>query len=168
MNLSKYISSIKNFPKPWIDFKDISPLLSSPEALDLTILSFEKKVWKVDKVVWLDARWFIFWSLLAYKLKVPFIMLRKKWKLPWECESIDYKLEYGTNTFEIQKQAIKKDDKVVIVDDLLATWGSVLAAIKLIEKLWWKVDSINIVVELEFLNAREKIKDYKINSLLKY
>jgi adenine phosphoribosyltransferase len=168
MNLKDYIDEINDFPKPWISFKDMSPILADHKALDFVLNSFELCIWNPTKIVWLDARWFIFWSLLAYKLKIPFVMLRKSWKLPWNCESISYDLEYGSNTFELQKQSIKQWDKVSIVDDLLATWWSVLAAVSLIEKLGWKVESINNVIELEFLWARDKMSDYKVNSLIKY
>jgi len=168
MNLKDYITEVKDFPKPWIWFKDMSPILANSDALDFVINSFELIIWKPTKIVWLDARGFIFGSILAYKLKIPFVMLRKAGKLPGECESISYNLEYGSNTFEIQKSAIKIWDKVAIVDDLLATWGSILAAVWLVEKLWWKVESINNVIELEFLWARDKLKSYNVNSLVKY
>ena len=138
------------------------------KALDFVINSFELIIWKPTKIVWLDASGFIFGSILAYKMKIPFVMLRKAGKLPWECESISYDLEYWSNTFEIQKNSIKSWDKVAILDDLLATWWSVLAAVWLIEKLWWKVESINNVIELEFLWARDKLKSYEVNSLIKY
>jgi len=168
MDLKDYINEVKDFPKPWIGFKDMSPILANHKALDFVINSFELSVWNPTKIVWLDARGFIFWSLLAYRMKIPFVMLRKAWKLPWECESISYDLEYWSNTFEIQKESIKSGDKVAIVDDLLATGWSVLAAVWLIEKLWWEVESINNVIELEFLWARDKMSDYKVNSLIKY
>ena len=182
MNLKNYISEIPNFPKPWINFKDMSPILENIEVLDFVINSFElqnifssqpsslheERVKGIDKIVWLDARGFIFGSILAYKMKVPFIMLRKKWKLPGECEEISYDLEYWSNTFEIQKNAIKPWDKIAIVDDLLATGWSAKAAIDLVEKLWWIVESLNFVIELEFLNWREKFGDKKVVSLVKY
>jgi len=168
MNLKDYIDEVKDFPKQWIGFKDMSPILADHKALDFVINSFELMVWNPTKIVWLDARGFIFWSLLAYRLKIPFVMLRKAGKLPWECESISYNLEYWSNTFEIQKKSIKNWDKVAIVDDLLATGWSVLAAVNLVEKLEWEVESINNVIELEFLWAREKMSNYKVNSLVKY
>ncbi len=169
MDLKKYISEIPDFPKQGINFKDMSPILENIEALDFVINSFEiANAWKIDKIVWLDARWFIFWSILAYKMKIPFIMLRKKWKLPWECEEISYDLEYWSNTFEIQKNAINPWEKIAIVDDLLATGWSAKAAIDLIEKLGWIVESLNFVIELEFLNWRVKFWDKKIISLIKY
>lgn len=168
MNLKEYINEIEWFPKEGINFKDISPILSNSKALDFVINSFELSVWNPTKIVWLDARGFIFWSILAYKLKIPFIMIRKKWKLPWETESISYELEYWSNCFEIQKDSLKKWDKVAIIDDLLATWWTVNAAINLVEKMQANVESLNFVVELEFLWARKNFPNYKTNSLVKY
>ncbi len=168
MNLKDYINEIQDFPKEGISFKDMSPILEDNKALDFVINSFEIQNMWITKIVWLDARGFIFGSILAYKMKLPFVMLRKAWKLPWECESIDYDLEYGSNTFEIQKSAINSWDKVAIVDDLLATWWTAKAAIDLVEKLWWTVESLNFVIELWFLNWREKFHDKKIVSLVKY
>lgn len=169
MDLKKYISEISDFPKPGINFKDMSPILANNEALDFVINSFEiANVWKIDKIVWLDARGFIFGSILAYKMKLPFIMLRKKWKLPGECKEISYDLEYWSNTFEIQKNAINSWDKIAIVDDLLATGWSAKAAVDLVESLGWIVESLNFVIELEFLNWKQKFEDKKIVSLVKY
>lgn len=168
MDLKKYITEIPDFPKSWINFKDMSPILENSEALNFVINSFEIQNPDITKIVWLDARGFIFGSILAYKMKIPFIMLRKKGKLPWDCEEISYNLEYGSNTFEIQKSAINPWDKIAIVDDLLATWWSAKAAIDLIEKLWWIIESLNFVIELEFLKWKEKFSDKKIISLVKY
>lgn len=168
MDLKKYINEIKDFPKVWINFKDISSILEDSSALEFVINSFEIQNMWITKIVWLDARGFIFGSILAYKMKVPFIMLRKKWKLPGECEEISYDLEYWSNTFEIQKNAINPWDKIAIVDDLLATWWSAKAAIDLVEKLGWIVDSLNFVIELWFLNWREKFEWKKVVSLVKY
>jgi len=168
MNLKDYILEVKDFPKKWISFKDISLILQKPEVLSFVIDKLSENIKNVDKIIGLDARWFIFGSLVAYKMKKPFIMLRKKWKLPWECESISYDLEYGKNVFEIQKSAIKKGDKVAIIDDLLATWWSAKAACDLVEKLWWYVDSLHFVIELEFLNWRKIFSNQKLFSLVKY
>ena len=168
MNLKNYIPEIKDFPKKGIDFKDISKILETPDVLDFVVEEFAKNLWDVDKIIWLDARWFIFWSLVAYKMRLPFVMLRKKWKLPWKCESISYDLEYWSNTFEIQKNAIKKWEKIAIIDDLLATWWSAKACADLVEKLWWIVESLNFVIELWFLNWRENFWNKKIFSLVRY
>ena len=168
MNLKNYITEIPNFPKEGINFKDISPVLQNTEVLSYVIDKLSENLENIDKIVWLDARWFIFGSLVAYKLKKPFVMLRKKWKLPWECESISYDLEYGSNTFEIQKNAIQKWDKIAIIDDLLATGGSAKAACDLVEKLGGEIESLNFVIELEFLNWRKLFEDKKVFSLVRY
>ena len=169
MDLKKYITEIPDFPKKGIKFKDISPLLANNKALEFVINSFElANAWKIDKIIWLDARGFIFGSILAYKMKLPFIMLRKKGKLPGKCEEISYDLEYWSNTFEVQKNAIKLWDRIAIVDDLLATWGSAKAAVDLVEKLGWNVESLNFVIELESLKWREKFWNKKLISLIKY
>ena len=168
MNLKNYIAEIQNFPKDWINFKDISPLLQNPEVLKFAIKSIIENIWNPDKIVWLDARGFIFWSLVAYEMQIPFVMLRKKWKLPWETEEISYSLEYWENVFEIQKNAISKWEKIAIVDDLLATWWSAKAGIDLVEKIWWKIESLNFVIELWFLNWREKFWNKKVESLINY
>lgn len=168
MDLKKYITEISDFPKTGISFKDMSPILENNEALDFVINSFEIQNPNITKIVWLDARGFIFGSILAYKMKIPFIMLRKAGKLPWECESISYDLEYWSNTFEIQKSAINPWDKVAIVDDLLATWWSAKATIDLIERLDWIIESLNFVIELEFLEWKNNFLDKKVVSLIKY
>ena len=168
MNLKNYIAQIEDFPKKWINFKDISPILQNPEVLTYVVGKLSENLQNPDKIIWLDARWFIFGSLVAYKLKKPFIMLRKKWKLPWECEQISYDLEYGSNTFEIQKHTINKGDKIAIVDDLLATWWSAKACCDLVEKLWWNVESLHFVIELEFLNWIDNFIWKEVFSLVKY
>jgi len=168
MDLKKYVSEVQDFPKKWISFKDISPLLADKKAMDFVINSFELSVWNPTKILWLDARWFIFWSILAYKMWIPFVMLRKEWKLPWDCEEISYDLEYWSNCFEIQSKSLNKNDKVAIIDDLLATGWSAKAACDLVERLWAKVESLNFVIELEFLKGRELYPDKKITSLVKY
>jgi len=168
MELKQYILEVLDFPKKWISFKDIGSILKNPEVLGYVVDKLSENVWNADKIFGLDARWFVFGSLVAYKLKKPFVMVRKKWKLPWECESISYDLEYGSNELEIQKNSIKKWDKIAIVDDLLATWWTAKATCDLIEKMGGVVDSLNFVIELEFLNWREVFSNKKVNSLVKY
>lgn len=168
MNLDTYIRDIDNFPIEWITFKDIAPLLSSPEAFKESIEQLAHHVKWATHIVWLDARGFIFGWALSYKLWIPFIPIRKAGKLPFETISVDYELEYGKNTFEIHTDALTSWNSVAIVDDLLATWGTALAATQLVEKLWATVHSINFVVNLTFLNGSEKLQGYNINSLLKY
>jgi adenine phosphoribosyltransferase len=168
MNLENYIRDIPNFPIEWINFKDISPLLSDPKAFKESIDQLAVFLEWADCVVWLDARGFIFWGALAYKLWIPFIPIRKAGKLPFDTISINYELEYWKNTFEIHTDAIKKWDNVSIVDDLLATGWTALAATQLVEKLWGNVHSINFVIDLTFLDWVKKLDGYNINSLLKY
>ena len=168
MNLDNHIRTIENFPREWIFFKDITPLLANKEAFNFTIEEFAKNLEWIDKIVALDARWFIFGWALSYKLWIPFIPVRKVWKLPSNTIKIEYELEYAKNTFEMHIDAIQAWDKVAIIDDLLATWWSAKASIDLVEQLWWIVDSLNFVVDLTFLNWKEKLKWYKINSLLEY
>jgi adenine phosphoribosyltransferase len=168
MNLQEYIRVINNFPRTWISFKDITPLLASPEAFSYVIDHLSEKIWKVDKIVGLDSRWFIFWSAIAYKLWIPFIPIRKMWKLPFDTIKVDYHLEYGIDSLEIHIDAINKWEKVAIIDDLLATWWTAKASIELVEQLWWNIDSLNFVIDLTFLHGKEKLSWYNINTLLEY
>ena len=168
MNLENFIKDVVDFPKPGIIFKDISPLLANPEAFNSAVDAMAKNISECDVIVGLDARWFLFAWALSYALEKTLVLVRKKWKLPDESISIDYDLEYGSNSFEIHKNAIKSWDKVAVIDDLLATGWTALAACELIEKLGWEISSIEFIVELEFLHWKEKLNKYTINSLLKY
>ena len=168
--LKKYIRSIKDFPVKGILFRDITTLLKDPEAVNQTLkalLSLSDGI-KIDKVVGIESRGFIFGSLLAQKLDVGFILARKRGKLPAETESETYQLEYGEDKIEIHKDAISKGDKVLIHDDLLATGGTAEAVIKLIEKLGGEVVQLSFIIELTFLNGRDKFKVYKVKSLIHY
>ena len=166
--LKDYIADYPDFPKKGIMFRDISPLLANPKAFEIVINSFELWLQSPTKIVGLDARGFIFASALALKTWLPLVMLRKKGKLPWETDEITYDLEYGTNTFEIRKWSVWPWDKIAIVDDLLATGGSIKAWIDLIEGLWAIVSSVNTVIELKDLKWRELFNDKIINSLVEY
>lgn len=168
MELTDYIRDIKDFPSEWIVFKDITPLLQNPFAFNKVIESFSELIKDADVIVWLDARWFLFAWALSYKLSKPLSIVRKKWKLPYDTISVDYELEYGKSTFDMHIDAINPGDRVVIIDDLLATWWTALAACQLVEQLWGIVESINVVVDLTFLNGKDKLKGYKINSLIEY
>ena len=168
--LKKYIRSIKDFPIKGIMFRDITTLLKDPEAVNKTLkylLTFTDGI-KIDKVVGIESRGFIFGSLLAQKLDVGFILARKPGKLPAETESETYQLEYGEDKIEIHKDAISKGDKVLLHDDLLATGGTAVAAAKLIEKLGGEVVQVSIIIELTFLNGREKLKTYPVKSIITY
>ena len=169
MQLENYIKDIVDFPKPGIVFKDISPLLANPAAFAYVVDDIASKynTNTVDKIVGLDARGFIFGSAVAYKMGVPFIMVRKPGKLPDQCISVDYQLEYGQNTFEMHENAIQADDKVLIVDDLLATGGSVKAVTQLVRELKAEVIALECVIELGFLNAKNTL-DININAQIVY
>lgn len=166
MNLKQFIRDIPDFPKEWIIFKDITTLISNPEAFCYTIDKLSESLQDADKIVWLDARGFIFASAVAYKLKKPLVIVRKTWKLPHDTITESYELEYWKNSMDIHIDSILKWDRIAIIDDLLATWWTVQASIKLIEKLGWIIDSLNFVIELDFLDARKKLNNYTINSLV--
>jgi len=169
-DLKKYIRSIPDFPIAGILFRDITTLLKDPDGLNKALgklLDFAKGV-HIDKVVGIESRGFIFGSLIAQKLGVGFIPVRKPGKLPAETESQTYQLEYGEDKIEIHKDAIKPGDKVLLHDDLLATGGTAEAAAKLIEKLGGEVVQISFIIELSFLNGRTKLKGYDIRSIISY
>ena len=165
-----YIRSIKDFPVKGIMFRDITTLLKEPKAINKTIkalLTFTNGI-KIDKVVGIESRGFIFGSLLAQKLDVGFILARKPGKLPAEIESESYELEYGTDKIEMHKDAISKGDKVLLHDDLLATGGTAAATVKLIEKLGGEVVQVSFVMELTILKGREKLKGFPVKSIITY
>ena len=170
MSIENYIRDIQDFPKPGIGFKDITPLLGNPEAtkecLDLLLKGLGDK--KIDKVVGVESRGFFFGTLLAQKLNAGFVPVRKPKKLPFTTLSATYDLEYGTDTLEIHTDAIQKGDKVLIHDDVLATGGTAKAVCELVEKLGGEIVQCNFIMELTFLNGKDKIKDFEVFSPLKY
>jgi adenine phosphoribosyltransferase len=170
VDLKQYIRDIPDFPKKGIIFKDITTLLKNPVALKLTLDSLYDRVkdLKIDKVVGIEARGFIFGAMLAQKLNAGFVPLRKPGKLPAEVYNQSYQLEYGTDSIEIHKDAISKGDRVLLHDDLLATGGTAKAACDLIEKIGGTIIQAVFVIELGFLNGREKLKDYTVDSLINY
>ena len=169
-DLKKIIREIPDFPKPGILFYDITTLLKNAEGfravIDRMTEHFEGR--KVDAVLGIEARGFIFGPALAYHLGAGFVPVRKPKKLPAEVESWSYDLEYGQDTLEIHKDAIGSGHNVIIADDLLATGGTAEAVVKLVEKLGGNVAGLAFVVELEFLNGRNKLAGYDLFSLLKY
>lgn len=170
MNLKAHIRNIKDFPKQGIMFRDITTLLKNPEAMKFTsdkLLDFAKGL-KIDKVVGIESRGFIFGSILSEKLNAGFVPVRKPGKLPAEKEKATYQLEYGTDTLEIHKDAITPGDNVLIHDDLLATGGTMEAVCKMIEKLGGNVVQISFIIELTFLKGREKLKGYDVRSIVEY
>ncbi len=169
-NLKQYIRSIKDFPKQGIMFRDITTLLQNPVSLKLTLqqLFESSKDLDINKVVGIEARGFIYGAMLAEKLNVGFAPIRKPGKLPSEKVQESYTLEYGTDTIEIHKDAIKPGEKVLIHDDLLATGGTAKAAANLVEKLGGKVIQLSFIIELTFLNGRKLLPNYNVNSLVSY
>ena len=168
--LKKFIRDIADFPKPGIIFKDITPLLNNKEAfkkaIDVIVAKYRKL--NIEHVVAVESRGFIFGSAIAYKLNAGFIPIRKKGKLPSKTRSVTYNLEYGTDTLEIHEDLIKPNAKVLIVDDVLATGGTVRAVIDLLKQLTADIRGVSFLIELRFLKGREKIKDYPFYSIIKY
>jgi adenine phosphoribosyltransferase len=170
MNLKDYIATIPDYPEPGILFRDITPLMQNGEALHETcaqLIEYVKKV-GADVIVGPEARGFIFGCPIAYALHIGFIPIRKPNKLPRETVSLSYKLEYGSNTLCMHKDAIKPGQKVVIIDDLLATGGTVDATAKLVEKVGGIVVGSAFLIELEELHGRERLAKYNVFSILKY
>lgn len=170
MNIENYIRDIQDFPKPGIVFKDITPLLANHEATEacLQLLINDLKEKKIDKVVGVESRGFFFGMLLAQKLNAGFIPVRKPRKLPFETISASYELEYGTDNLEIHIDAIQKGERILIHDDVLATGGTAKAVCELVEKLGGEIVQCNFLMELSFLNGREKLKGKDIFAALTY
>ena len=169
-NLKNLIREVPDFPKPGINFYDITTLLKHPEGLRKTVdaLAAEYENTKVDAVIGVEARGFIFAPALAYHLGAGFVPVRKPRKLPAECASISYDLEYGQDTLEIHRDAVGNGHRVIIADDLLATGGTAKAVVDLVEQLGGEVVGLVFVVELEFLPGRKKLEGYDVRSLIKY
>lgn len=170
MNLEKLIRDVPDFPKKGIIFKDITTLLKNSDGLNYAVnLLYDFAKGKgITKVAGIESRGFILGGILASKLNAGFVPIRKPNKLPAEKISATYELEYGTDKIEIHKDAIEKGDKVLLHDDLLATGGTMEAAIKLIEELGGEVVQISFIIELCFLNGKDKLKNYDVVSLIKY
>lgn len=172
MDLEKIIRDVPDFPKPGIVFKDITTLLQDGDAFRLALNRMLRKYLdastKIHKVVGIEARGFILGGVLAYKLGCGFVPARKPGKLPYRSVREEYTLEYGSNALEIHEDGIRPGENVLIVDDLLATGGTALAAARLAEKLGGVVSGIEFLVELSFLNGRDKLSRYTVNSLITY
>ena len=168
--LKEYVRSIPDFPEPGIIFRDVTTILQDADGLALSIDGIRKEIkdLEYDMIIGPESRGFIFGVPVAYAEHKPFIPVRKKGKLPCETVSMDYDLEYGKATIEIHKDAIKPGDRVVIVDDLIATGGTIEAITKLVESLGGEIVKIAFVMELEGLKGREKLAKYDIASLIKY
>jgi len=169
-NLKQLIREIPDYPKPGILFYDLTTLLKNADGFHALIdqLCEHYKGSKVDLVAGIEARGFIFAPALAYRLNAGFVPVRKPGKLPAETVKYDYALEYGTNSLEIHKDAIQKGQRVLIVDDLLATGGTAEATANLAASLGAEIVGLGFVVELEFLKGREKLRGYEVMSLLRY
>jgi adenine phosphoribosyltransferase len=169
-DLKKMIREIPDFPKPGILFYDITTLLKEPSGLRsvIDLLTDTLSGQKIDKVVGIEARGFIFAPALAYRIKAGFVPVRKPKKLPSQVESYSYDLEYGKDTVEIHRDSISPGERVVIADDLLATGGTAEAVVRLVEKLGGVVAALAFVVELEFLKGRQRLAGHDVHSLLKY
>jgi adenine phosphoribosyltransferase len=170
MDLEKYIHNVPDYPKPGIIFKDITPLLGDAEAFHFVIDALAEKFaeQKPDVVVGIDARGFLLASAVAYKLGAGLAIVRKPGKLPRQTIREDYTLEYASNVLEMHYDAIKPGQNVLIIDDVLATGGTMEATCKMVEKLGGKIIGIGFLTELGFLNGKEKLKNYRIKSLVHY
>jgi adenine phosphoribosyltransferase len=168
--LKSKIRDIPDFPKKGIIFKDITTLLGDARGFNQAISALVERYRdkKIDVVVGIEARGFIVGAPVAYALKTGFVPIRKPGKLPYKSTSASYSLEYGTNTIEIHEDAIKKGQKVLILDDLLATGGTIEAAAGLVKKMGGDVVELGFLIELTFLNGREKLKDFNVHSLMSY
>lgn len=168
--IEEYVRSIIDFPQEGIIFRDVTSVLQDADGLHLAIdlLQDSIKDLEFDIIIGPESRGFIFGVPIAYNLHKPFIPVRKKGKLPCETVEMEYNLEYGTAIIEIHKDAIKPGQKVVIIDDLIATGGTTEAMIKLIEQLGGEVSAICFLMELEGLKGREKLTDYRVESVIKY
>ncbi|MCB0987770.1 MAG: adenine phosphoribosyltransferase [Microthrixaceae bacterium] len=170
IDLSAFIRDVPDFPSDGVLFKDITPMLASsaafPVCIDGLAAAFEGE--RVDKVIGVEARGFILAAPVALRLRAGFVPVRKPGKLPWKTESREYSLEYGTDQLEIHRDGLNKGDRVVIIDDVLATGGTAGATARLVEDLGGTIVGFGFLMELAFLPGRDRISDYRISSLLTY
>ena len=172
MNLKEYIRSIPDYPKKGILFRDITTLIKNEKAFEETINQIieRSKKYKFTKIAAMESRGFVFASVISYLLKKPFIMLRKKNKLPAEVHSVDFELEYGTATIEVHKDSMNKNDSILIIDDLIATGGTAEAAAKLVEISNAKVSAFIFVINLFDLGGSDNLvkNNYKVENLIEF
>jgi adenine phosphoribosyltransferase len=170
LDLAPLIRDIPDFPKKGIVFKDITTILKDGQAFRRAIDALAERVrpYDVDKVIGMESRGFIFAAPIAYQLGVGFVPVRKLGKLPGPTISTEYELEYGTNTLEVHSDAIEEGERVLIVDDLLATGGTVSATIELVERLGGEVAAVAFLVELTFLKGRERLEGYNVESVIQF
>lgn len=170
MDLKSYIRTVPDFPKPGIMFRDITPLLASPEAFRATIAQFADRFrdTRADAILAAESRGFIFAAPLAMELGISFVPVRKPGKLPFETRQYQYDLEYGSDTLEIHTDAVGAGHRVLLIDDLLATGGTIEACAKLAEASGAEVVGCGFLIELSFLNGRDRLRGYDIHSLIDY
>ncbi len=170
LDLKSIIRDVPDFPKPGILFKDITPVLSNPDAFEVVVdaLAGLTRAVGATHVVGIESRGFILGTPVAVGLGLPFIPVRKPGKLPAETARVEYELEYGTDALEIHKDALCEGDRVVIIDDLLATGGTAEAACQLVETTGAKVAGVLVMIELSFLNGVERLKPHDVHSLIRY
>ncbi len=168
--LKEHVRDIPDYPKPGIVFRDITPLLAAPDAFAATVdaLAAPFAGEHIDKVLGIETRGFVFASPVAYHHAAGFVPVRKTGKLPWEIERQEYELEYGTDLLEIHRDAVAPGERVLIVDDVIATGGTAAATARLAERLGGEVIGFAFVIELAFLEGRKKIDGYRIHSLVTY
>jgi adenine phosphoribosyltransferase len=168
--LKEHIRDIPDWPRPGVIFKDITPLLADPKAFPWVVDAFADHYLgaKIDKVLGVEARGFLFAAPVAYRFGAGLVPVRKAGKLPWEIEQEEYELEYGTDLLEIHRDAVHAGERVLIVDDVLATGGTAAATARLIERLGGTVAGFAFVIDLEFLGGRSKLAGYDVMSLISY
>jgi adenine phosphoribosyltransferase len=168
--LEQSIRNVSDFPNPGIQFKDITPVLADGRLFDSTIhhLLSDIPTGSVDKIVGIDARGFIFGAAVAHRLGAGFVPVRKKGKLPWKTHEQSYDLEYGSSTVAVHIDAVAPGERILLVDDLLATGGTAGAALQLLSRLGAKIVGVRFVIELGFLGGRERLGDFDVRSLITY
>ena len=170
MDLTQHIRDVPDFPTPGILFRDITPLLHHPAAFRFAVDQMAERFAdaNLDAIVGIEARGFLFASPLAYNLGIPLVPARKQGKLPYKTNSVSYELEYGTDSIEVHVDAIRPGQQVLIVDDLIATGGTLAATVELIERIGGRVEGVGVVVELSDLKGRDHLNGYSVESLLTY
>jgi len=168
MDLSAYLRDVPDFPKPGILFKDITPLLADPAALAASVDQLADQGWNgIQRIVGIESRGFIFGVPLAIRMGVGFTPVRKPGKLPWKTYSEEYSLEYGTDTLEIHQDGVEKGEKVLVVDDLLATGGTMEATCRLVESAGAEVAGCATIIELAFLDGRKRLDERRVETLIR-
>ena len=169
-SIKDLVRNVRDYPKPGIVFKDITPILSNIDALRTSIKEMAAPFTNlgIDIVVGIESRGFIFGAPIADLLNAGFVPVRKPGKLPWKTKSVSYELEYGTDALEIHEDAITEGQNVLIVDDLLATGGTAEATCKLVSKLGGNIKGLSVLIELEDLNGRKRLNQYNVHSLVQY